>query len=763
MKVILLYGYLPYDGVISNGDEAADLLLETVEQHQRQSLNLADEIDEDMPHKWNRSYGNISRAQEIVAQDDGTGAISEVLAARLYPLPAGCTVDEWLDQVQALLDEKLEAKNRNTNPSSSFKPIRLLGRQDLPNTCTKFNAETDVTHRRVEYFLPVGFFQNMGIDYSTLKESMPTFEENHRHSLTRHDAESAPSPPDPRIRDYLQLLKKTMRRMATRVETLDMKDKGAVMEKEFNMRRRKRHKVQKMNTHRRAKARDSESHRKKEAPSHTSIRKVPCDSGDNLAMDKTHKVLRRKRFHNFTTKVLAHDYLAYRRLDRIYHRATLRFPNECRNSQESVVTAETGDSTPFMVLSLTGDLFLTGQVCRVIGLILAIANGVIDSDIVDCVFDEDYPHLIPTPPAPVIGMVAGVAFYTSWEGKTKSILSPRVCDRYNQGWNQQGTLYRSAEWQNTVYQEIARRWLQPGFDESTGLPKASQEWYNEVLLPWAKRAKIHLEDYRRWSDTHNRDSVTTKTEGSLLTKLSEPLMDGALPRTQVLTSPLESVEPSVPQPFVRVLQLLRDADTSGLWPSTSLNRQLVMVSTLEMERNRNSEQSKPDSLALLRVKAKGNKEERLSAYSYLEGEGGASGSFSVGSMPDDRNKQPKGNALFPELVKAAFELELALCPDREPSSTIAINRNAQFRPHTDNGAGAGQSTSLIVGLGTYAGGELMVEGEKHDIRYKALEFNGWTQRHWTMPFSGERYSLVWFTPKGCEGLKGIDLDLLRNK
>ena len=61
--------------------------------------------------------------------------------------------------------------------------------------------------------------------------------------------------------------------------------------------------------------------------------------------------------------------------------------------------------------------------------------------------------------------------------------------------------------------------------------------------------------------------------------------------------------------------------------------------------------------------------------------------------------------------------------------------------------------SLIVGLGTYVGGELMVEGEKHNIRYKPLEFNGWTQRHWTTPFEGERYSLVFFTPKGCEGKK----------
>ena len=34
------------------------------------------------------------------------------------------------------------------------------------------------------------------------------------------------------------------------------------------------------------------------------------------------------------------------------------------------------------------------------------------------------------------------------------------------------------------------------------------------------------------------------------------------------------------------------------------------------------------------------------------------------------------------------------------------------------------------------------------VRYHPLEFNGWTQRHWTKPFEGERFSLVWFTPAG---------------
>jgi hypothetical protein len=37
------------------------------------------------------------------------------------------------------------------------------------------------------------------------------------------------------------------------------------------------------------------------------------------------------------------------------------------------------------------------------------------------------------------------------------------------------------------------------------------------------------------------------------------------------------------------------------------------------------------------------------------------------------------------------------------------------------------------------------------VRYRPLEFNGWRERHWTLPFKGERFSVVWFTPRGCEG------------
>ena len=39
-----------------------------------------------------------------------------------------------------------------------------------------------------------------------------------------------------------------------------------------------------------------------------------------------------------------------------------------------------------------------------------------------------------------------------------------------------------------------------------------------------------------------------------------------------------------------------------------------------------------------------------------------------------------------------------------------------------------------------------MEGVDQAVRYTPFEFNGWKERHWTLPFQGERFSLVFFTP-----------------
>ena len=119
--------------------------------------------------------------------------------------------------------------------------------------------------------------------------------------------------------------------------------------------------------------------------------------------------------------------------------------------------------------------------------------------------------------------------------------------------------------------------------------------------------------------------------------------------------------------YRKVLLLLRDADKSGLWPSTSVSRKHVMNQDGLVEN------------------------------------GGNGGTFTVGRFPKNL-PQPKGNEIFPELANACFELERIILPHRSPSATIAINKHAQFKFHRDSGAGAGQTRSAIVALGDFAGG-----------------------------------------------------------
>jgi len=72
-------------------------------------------------------------------------------------------------------------------------------------------------------------------------------------------------------------------------------------------------------------------------------------------------------------------------------------------------------------------------------------------------------------------------------------------------------------------------------------------------------------------------------------------------------------------------------------------------------------------------------------------------------MPTGKAPPNTGDPLVQDVVSAAFALEAALFPGRCGSSTVAVNRNAAFLPHTDSGAGAGQSRSLIVALGDFHG------------------------------------------------------------
>ena len=795
-KIGVLYGYLPSqhyldggeeDGIgVTGGDLAAVMVLQAID---RVSLGAAageasaragkpPKTTEELLGKVNRSYGFNSRCaavEGLLEQDAHTGAMSELLCSFAPPL-LGSEEDgsaererrKWIDEVNAEL--KRAVGDLPMSPGGGHPgEIRVFGRVHISNK--RFNPEIDATVRRIEYLMPLDFLvpaisdESKGVriprvegvhqttsDRQYYFDSTPSFRVGKNSRLVDHDTSMTDERPSPEALTYLFRLKKLMQRMTTHVVAVEG-DTGSKLEKDFSVQSRKKAKgrSQAMRDEKRDERRKKKGEQEddghdaevKEGPKSSSKKvdgkkkqKKSKDAADATSTKSgpvdqykgTH-VLKRKRFHNFSPQALAHDYLSFRRMDRFWHKATIRYEED----QDDELLR--GSNRPFVLLSLTGDAFLNCQARSVMALLVAICQGVIDEDIIDCIFDEEYPSLVPAPVMPRTGMYHSEAQYMSWEGRLFTVLNARRNGNFDRGWSDDATNTAVEEWRERINRETAKAWYRGGISEENDQLQAEKTWFSNHLIPWAARANEQLKDYRRWKQAQRMASDNP----------SLSLIDALLP-------PLDSADSRVPQLFALVLKLLQEADASGRWPTTTAKRQMVMVST-----NKDNGTAVTESLSSARWKAITNHSKgEVSAYSLAEGQGGASGSFSVGAMPPGVG-QPKANEIFPELMKAAFELEIALCPDREPSSTIAVNRNAQFRPHTDSGAGAGQSTSLIVGLGHYVGGELMVEGEKKDIRYEAVTFNGWKQRHWTLPFVGERYSLVWFTPKGCEGLRGIDL------
>jgi len=75
---------------------------------------------------------------------------------------------------------------------------------------------------------------------------------------------------------------------------------------------------------------------------------------------------------------------------------------------------------------------------------------------------------------------------------------------------------------------------------------------------------------------------------------------------------------------------------------------------------------------------------------------------------------------------------------------VIINKNLLCPPHKDiNNIG----DSIIIGLGDYTGGDLIIEGEPHCILYSPLIFNGHEKTHWTAPFTNDRFSIILCTSK----------------
>ena len=99
--------------------------MRTDQQQQQQQQRLLVAVSTSTTNsKVNRSYGHSSRGgTDILAQEDGTSAITEVLATKLPKLPKGddgAAVQEWIQKVNAAL--LLEEEERHRSSSSVAAP-----------------------------------------------------------------------------------------------------------------------------------------------------------------------------------------------------------------------------------------------------------------------------------------------------------------------------------------------------------------------------------------------------------------------------------------------------------------------------------------------------------------------------------------------------------------------------------------------------------------------------------------------------------------
>ena len=415
----------------------------------------------------------------------------------------------------------------------------------------------------------------------------------------------------------------------------------------------------------------------------------------------------RRPFHNFADPMLKGDASpsnkpVWRVVDRCRIAEFVPFEighddNNNSNSNENSADGNKHETQVMVVIEFRGDDFILQQARRIIGSAVAIANGWLQPDFVETATRSDV--VIETPLAPDNRLYFADArfhFDELMQGKRlfDDVDLVTVANDDDSTFETNNPSNRRQNAMVTIQNKITQR--------------SSAECIQQEEKLWLSKLKHE----------------TCPKISEQLQKMNDAVYAIGTSSTGNNNEPKE-----VPSAYNDSLALLRNIIAAGNWPSTSVARSKVIKKDGAMTEEKDVIES--GSFTIINPK------------------------FQDGAlMNNPKVRIPRGNAKFPELVDAIFNLELNLSNDpesgvfgRPPSSHCAVNRNAQFTPHVDSGRGAGQSLSMICGLGGYNGGQLMIEGDPAEIQYKAKEFDGWKERHWTAPFNGERYSLVWFTPE----------------
>lgn len=133
---------------------------------------------------------------------------------------------------------------------------------------------------------------------------------------------------------------------------------------------------------------------------------------------------------------------------------------------------------------------------------------------------------------------------------------------------------------------------------------------------------------------------------------------------------------------------------------------------------------------------------------------GRSATFGFGNTRYRGINEFSFNKKHPEVLRALIELGNLIVPADWEYTTITLNHGVQARKHLDS---RNVGKSVIIGFGDYDGGELRVwdanDENPRDINLKDRPhmFNGSLLPHETQPFTGNRYTIIYYKQqwKGC--------------
>lgn len=374
------------------------------------------------------------------------------------------------------------------------------------------------------------------------------------------------------------------------------------------------------------------------------------------------------------------------------------------------------DDNAYIILDFKSDGFLKEQCRRMVATIVAVVRRWLPDDYFDFATDSNYSIETPSAPLHLLYLHSVRYHFLELAIGSNTFEESKSHAKYLSRLQQRSFLHRRKEHQ----------------EEAIWLDDLKSEISIRILARLNEIRSTREDQLKQFGQESNR------------------IIDSAKQCQNINASvPLKST----PQIYAKALLLLQKICKQELWPMTHHSKSIVMKS--------------PFIHDLPKAKTVGKKLHGTHYCGHLL----QSGSFTLCNPKLSGKSILPMNQHFPELAQAVFELEKYITTDNEflASSHCTLCRNVEMTPQFLKGEG-NRDTCKIVGLGDYHGGEFVVGGEMYDVRYEPLKFNFW-QIHYDKPFNGEKFSLIWYTPKFRDKVGGtpderfedsLALSLLKN-